>query len=274
MMPLRRYRDVLTADVNEKGVLDIDVVKGCTMGMAARPDGGCYNACYAATIAKFRGLDFTQAVVRKVHSAAQARQIERAVKSAPEGFFRIGTMGDPCHAWEETVETVEWLSPFAVPVIVTKHWYRATDKQFQRLISCGTVLNTSVSALDKANELRHREREMARYVALGGHSVPRVVSCEFNEAHPDGARMALIQRRLFAMPNMLDNPLRVARTHPLFVGGIIKLSVVKDLAAMRTISIARPNTYFGHCAGCPDKCGLSTTPVNHPKPTTPQYRLL
>ena len=51
---VRLYRDVLTADVNDKGVLDIDTVKGCTAGMAAR-DGGCYGACYAATIAKFRG---------------------------------------------------------------------------------------------------------------------------------------------------------------------------------------------------------------------------
>src|SRR4051812_21607126 len=122
------YRDMLTADVNEKGVLDIDVVKGCTMGMAARPDGGCYNACYASTIAKFRGLDFTHSVVRTVQTASQAEQIERAVKAAPEKLFRIGTMGDPCHAWPETVEVVEWLAPYAPPVIVTKHWMRASDE--------------------------------------------------------------------------------------------------------------------------------------------------
>ncbi len=31
--PLRRYRSLMTADVNDKGVLDIDTVKGCTAGM-------------------------------------------------------------------------------------------------------------------------------------------------------------------------------------------------------------------------------------------------
>ena len=88
----RLYRDVLTADVNEKGVLDIDTVKGCTAGMSARPGTGCYGGCYAAKIAAFRGIDFAVSVERHVQSAAHARQIERAVQAAPEGFFRIGTM--------------------------------------------------------------------------------------------------------------------------------------------------------------------------------------
>lgn len=270
---LRKYRDALTADVNDKGVLDIDVVKGCTLGMAARPSHGCYDACYAATIAKFRGIDFSQSVVRKVHTRAQALQIERAVKAAPEGFFRIGTMGDPCHAWQETVEVVEWLAPFAMPVIVTKHWMRATDEQFKRLIACDTVLNTSVSALDKRNELKHREHELNRYANLGGHSLARVVSCEFNLSNTDGARMNEIQNRLFAYPFVIDNPLRVARIHPLVQTGVIRLTVQKDLNTNRTISIARADAYVGHCMGCPDKCGLSSVPAGHPIPIQPQHQL-
>lgn len=272
-MTLRLYSNVLTADVNDKGVLDIDVVKGCTMGMAARPSHGCYDGCYAATIAKFRGIDFARSVTRTVQSRAQAIKIENAVKAAPEGFFRIGTMGDPCHAWQETVETVEWLAPFAVPVIVTKHWMRATDEQFRRLIACGTVLNTSVSALDKRNELKHRERQMARYTALGGHSIARVVSCEFDLSNDEGFRMAKVQARLFSLPFVIDNPLRVPRTHPLVRDGIIKLTVQKDLNSSRTISIALADAYVGHCSACPDKCGLSSIPSNHPFPTSPQQQL-
>lgn len=270
---LRSYRDELTADVNEKGVLDIDVVKGCTMGMAARKAHGCYDACYAATIAKFRGIDFSKSVTRKVHSRAQALKIEREVKAAPDGFFRVGTMGDPCHAWQETVETIEWLAPFAVPVIVTKHWLRATDDQFKRLVACGAILNTSVSALDKRNELKHREREMNRYAEFGGHSVARVVSAEFDTSIAEGARMNAIQERLFELPFVIDNPLRIARTHPLVVAGVIKLTVQKDLNSSRTISIAKADTYVGHCDDCPDKCGLSTTPDNHPVPASSQYQI-
>jgi hypothetical protein len=89
---VRRYNNLLTADVNEKGVLDVDTVKGCTAGMNARPGTGCYGGCYAANIARFRGIDFSRSVVREIGGSANARAIERAVANAPEGFFRVGTI--------------------------------------------------------------------------------------------------------------------------------------------------------------------------------------
>jgi hypothetical protein len=271
--PLRRYGDLLTADVNNKGVLDVDTVKGCTAGMNARPGTGCYYACYAASIAKFRGIDFSVAVTRTVQSGAQRQAIEQAVASAPHGFFRIGTMGDPCHAWEETVRTVEWLSEFARPVIITKHWMRASDEQFQRLIACRTVLNTSVSALDTPAELAHRTREFYRFKVLGGDSVARVISCAFNRAHPEGARMGAIQDELFRLKPTLDNPLRVPRTYPLAVQGIISLTVTKDLEAERTISLENPATYLGHCRGCPDVCGIALVESRNVMPQARQMAL-
>lgn len=270
---VRRYGSVLTADVNQKGVLDVDTVKGCTAGMNARPGTGCYGGCYAANIAKFRGIDFAQAVVRRVDSAAGAREIERAVAAAPEGFFRIGTMGDPCHAWEHTVNTVEWLAPLAVPVIITKHWMVATDTQLSRLVACGTVLNTSVSALDTPAELRHRERQIARYADLGGVSVARIVSCDFNTDNDEGRARAAVQARLFTLTPTLDNPLRVPRTHDLVKRGVIRVRKVKDLATLRTISVVNPETYVGHCSACPDKCGLASCGPAHPRPEPPQLTL-
>lgn len=270
----RRYADLMTADVNEKGVLDVDTVKGCTAGMNARPGTGCYGGCYAAKIAKFRGIDFGQAVVRKVRGGAHARSIERAVKAAPEGFFRIGTMGDPCHAWEHTVATIEWLAPLAVPVVVTKHWHIATFDQFQRLVACGTVLNTSVSALDTPAELRHRERQIARYAALGGVSVARVVSCEFNTDSAEGRAMAGVQARLFTLKPTLDNPLRVPRTHDLVQRGIIRVRGVIDLGTKPiSMSVLNTSTYVGHCSACPDKCGLSSCGPSHPRPEPDQTSL-
>lgn len=253
----RNYSPFLTVDINDKGVLDVDTVKGCTAGMSARPETGCYGGCYAAKIAKFRGLDFTQSVTRKVYSKAQARDIERKVAAAPHGFFRIGVMGDPCHAWEETVETIEWLCEFARPVVITKHWRLASDAQLDRLVKCCAVLNTSISALDTASELKLRKREFYRFKLMGGDSIARIVSCDFNENHAEGAKMSAIQKELFALQPTLDNPLRVPRTHPLVTAGIIKLSVVKDLETERTISLVNRSTYLGHCAACPDTCGVA-----------------
>ncbi len=271
---MKRYGNFLTVDINHKGVLDVDVVKGCTAGIAAHGGAGCYQACYAASIAKFRGMDFSRATVRKVRTKAQAVMIERAVKAAPLGFFRIGTMGDPCHAWEETVRTVEWLAPYAIPVIITKHWKRATDDTLQRLVACGAIINTSVSALDSAKHLARRLAEIQRYADMGGASVTRVVSCDFNTDDPVAAAMDRVQRRLFAMHPMIDNPLRVSSTHHLVRAGLIRLRKVKDLTAVRTISISPDSrTYLGHCSGCTDLCGAGLLDKPDVRPASPQPNL-
>jgi hypothetical protein len=268
----RLYSSVLTAEVNGKGVLDIDVVKGCTLGMASNKPNGCYGACYAASIAKFRGLDFSQSITRDIRGAAHANEILAAVRNAPLGFFRIGTMGDPCHAWEKTCEIVEWLSPYQTPVIVTKHWIKASDEQVSRLVACGAILNTSISALDTPAQLLHRERQLRRYALAGGISVARVVSCDFNRADPLGAKLGAIQDRLLALSLVIDNPLRVSRKHQLVTSGLINLSSVRDLNSVRTISLANESTYVGHCDACPDQCGMGLAPPGK-KPMPPQKEL-
>lgn len=271
---MKPYRDILTVAINRKGVLDLDVVKGCSAGVAAHGDRGCYQACYAATIAKFRGLDFSRSITRKVHTSAQARQIEREVGAAPLGFFRVGTMGDPCHDWEETVRTIEWLAPHAIPVIITKHWLRASDSQLVRLSRCGAILNTSVSALDSAPHLAHRLGELRRYADAGGTSVARVVSCDFNRDNPEGAEMDRTQARLFDMRPMIDNPLRVLSTHYLVQAGVIRIRKVQDLTAVRTVSIAEQSpTYLGHCSGCSDLCGAGLLEKVDMRPDSPQLTL-
>ena len=266
---MRGYSNVLTVDINQKGVLDVDVVKGCTSGIAAHGEKGCYQACYAANIAKFRGIDFSRAVTRTVHTQAQAIEIERAVKNSPLGFFRIGTMGDPCHAWEETVRVIEWLAPHAIPVVITKHWRKASDDQLARMVACGAIINTSVSALDSEEHLSRRLREISRYTDFGGTSVARVVSCDFNTDDPIGARMAETQNNLFKLRPIIDNPLRVTANHPHVEAGIIRFRKVKDLVSLRAISISpESDAYLGHCSGCTDLCGagLLVKPDTRPKP--------
>ena len=47
----RHYGNVLAVSMNAKGVLDLDTVKGCTLGMNAYPVNGCYGECYAVKTA-------------------------------------------------------------------------------------------------------------------------------------------------------------------------------------------------------------------------------
>lgn len=269
---MRRYSDRLSAEVNSKGVLDVDTVKGC---LAINDvDGGCYGSCYAAKIANFRGIDFSIPVVRMLHGYTHAKRIEDAVRAAPQGFFRVGTMGDPSFAWDHTINIVTWLAPFAVPVIVTKHWRLLDDGGLCRLIECGAVLNTSISALDTPAQLAHRERQIRRYAVFGGISVARIVSCDFNRDTPEGARMATIQDRLFnEHAHIIDNPLRVPRTHRLVDNGVIRVRMMSDLNSMCNISLARNNTYVGKCDQCPDLCGIASCGPAHPRPAAPQRTL-
>lgn len=270
----RIYSDTLTAHVNRKGVLDVDVVKGCTVGVAVHGQAGCYQACYAASAARFRGIDFSTAVVRKVHNRGQARAIERSVRTTPRGFFRVGTMGDPCHAWEETVRTVEWLAPHAIPVVITKHWHKASDDHMRRMASSGVILNTSISALDSTIHLAGRIAEMRRYARFGGASIARVVSCDFNTDNPIGERMHQTQKRLFDFRPLIDNPLRVPSTHHLVTGGVIRLRKTKDISAIRSISIPPySRAHLGHCSGCSDLCGAGLLDEPDIRPDSRQYGL-
>jgi len=270
---VKSYSTWLTADINAKGVLDVDTVKGCTAGMAASV-GGCYQNCYAARIAKFRGIDFTRAVARRVYTKGQARKIRELVAAAPEGFFRVGTMGDPSHAWSHTAHIVEWLAPLAVPVIVTKHWLVASDLDLVRLVRVGAVLNTSVSALDTDAQLSHRLAQLERYSALGGVSVARVVSCAFLGSTHEAKRRREIQDKLLSMPGAIDNPLRLPKSHPLVAGGVVEATKALDLGDKPvSMSLHSPDSYLGHCSACPDKCGLARMLPTHPKPTEPQTKL-
>lgn len=257
---IKRFASLLTAEVNAKGVLDVDTVKGCAGGIAANGEHGCYGACYAEAIARFRGFDFAKPITRKVTTHAQAKKIEDSVKAAPQHFFRIGVMGDPSHDWAETVEVIGWLAQFARAIVVTKHWMRASDEQMRRMAGAGAILNTSVSAMDTSAQLSHREAQMSRFAAFGGHSVARVVSCEWNTDTAEGKDRQATQARLLGTPGAIDNPLRIAATHPMARDGLVRLTKTKDLNTTRTISIASEAAYVGHCASCPDQCGMASMP--------------
>ena len=131
-----RYGEKLTVSQNRKGVLDVDTVKGCSLGMAARKNGGCYNACYAAKTAELYGQDFPVSVSRRPEDK-ERKLIEKKIREHPASWFRIGNMGDPCHDWDNTIETCEWLHTIKQPIVVTKHWRVMTEAQIEGLRRAG-----------------------------------------------------------------------------------------------------------------------------------------
>lgn len=267
---LRLYRPVLTAVENRKGVLDVDTVKGCARGMAAYPETGCYGACYAATTAHQYGIDFTVAVARKL--TPQTRDaVFCAVRDFPATWYRIGTAGDLCHDWENTLAVCEYLAPTGkVPVIITKHWVRLTDAHLDRLRAVRAVVNTSVSGLDTPPELAHRLTQITRLRDAGIRSVPRVVSCDYGPTEWGRAARA-VQDQLLALPLVIDNPLRATRNHPRVQSGDILVSRLENaIGGGKSVSLHDPAVYLGTCDACPDQCGAEALPApTLALPTTP-----
>lgn len=250
-----RYSATLTVSENRKGVLDVDTVKGCTLGMAARKNGGCYNACYAAKTAELYGHDFPVSVSRRPEPS-ERKLIERKIRKHPATWFRIGNMGDPCHDWDNTVETCEWLWKIKQPVVVTKHWRTMTDEHIRRFAACRVVFNTSVSALDTDAELTHRLKQHERLKQGGVKSILRVVSCKFGSSS-EGVSLAKRQSEIFdiAGRDVIDNPLRLPKTDKRVVDGLILVERHKNLGGGAWVSIFNSETYIGTCDKCPDQCG-------------------
>jgi hypothetical protein len=252
-----RLREDLTASVNIKGVVDVDTVKGCTCGMKAYPDGGCYGLCYAANAWRRRGLDFTKSVCRYPR-ADGIKEIIKILKQHPAKWFRVGTMGDPCHFWELTASVCEWFCKYKVPVIVTKHWIPIQDKELKRLQKAKATVNTSVSALDTDEELSHRLEQHARMKAAGLNAVLRVVSAKFGDTEL-GRLRTKTQDRLYRFGGkVIDNPLRIPATDARVRSGEIIVKKVMDLNAEVYCSIAREGAFTGKCSECPDQCGVES----------------
>ena len=250
---MKEYTNNLTAATNRKGVLDIDTVKGCHLGMENTPEGGCYGVCYAYKTASLYGFDFTKSISRNI---IDRHTIEKAIKQHPAPWFRIGTMGDPSHDWDHTVDVCDWLCKFKTPVIITKHWLAMSKDHANTLGRCGAVVNTSTSALDSAIEMEYRIGQFKRLKEHGIKSVLRVVSANFGETD-NGIALRHTQDNIFKNDPIIDNPIRISKNHERVASGDIIVQNHKDKGGGSSVSIANHSTYIGVCGVCPDQCGVN-----------------
>ena len=255
----RLYQPFLTASENQKGVLDVDTVKGCTAGIGARPNGGCYNECYAQKIATRYGIDFSVSVSRKLTREIRA-SVFYAVKDFKANWYRIGTAGDPCHDWDNTLEVIEFLEDTGkVPVIITKHWIKLSDSHIARLKRLRAVVNTSTSGLDTDNETKHRVRQIERLRAAGVKSVNRVVTCNYGTSEWAITAKAK-QNYLLTIAPVIDNPLRASKSNPRVISGDIILDRIDAaIGGGKFVSLHDKSVYLGTCDKCPDQCGAEPT---------------
>jgi hypothetical protein len=257
---VRIYRPVLTVSENGKGVLDVDTVKGCTMGLAAYPNGGCYGECYAYKTATRNGIDYSVSVSRKLFRSTECSVFDQ-VKNHKSTWYRVGVSGDPCHDWENTVDVCEKLKATGkTPVIITKHWIPLTDEQITRLRQVAAVVNTSTSGLDSEAEINYRVDQLKRLKSYGIKSVCRVVTCSYGQSEWARARQDR-QNYLLSMVPVIDNPLRVRKSNKHVLNGdIIAKNNIDSIGGGKVITLHRTGIYIGKCNKCPDQCGVQNKP--------------
>ena len=222
------YQKVITAVMNGKGVLDVDTVKGCTMGMKAYPEGGCYGECYALKNAIRSGIDFSVSVSRKFMWREHLNTVTRIMNTYNTPWYRIGTAGDPCHDWDNTVTACNALRHTKkVPVIITKHWNALSDDHISRFKSLGVIFNTSTSGMDTDEEIYYRVRQINRLRSAGIRSVNRVVTCNYGKTEW-GRACKEKQDYLLSLAPVIDNPLRAPQSNARVLNGDIILTRKDD----------------------------------------------
>ena len=258
----KTYLPIITAVENQKGVLDVDTVKGCSAGMASNPNGGCYNECYANKIAKRYGIDFTKSVSRKL-TPFNYKEIFFIVKDYYASWYRIGTAGDPSLDWENTISVCEaLLGTEKTPVIITKHWQTLTDEQIIRLKNVKAVINTSTSALDTDAQTKHRLNQIKRLKNFGLRSVNRVITCDFGTSEW-AIKAKERQNLLLLITPIIDNPLRASSANERVKNGDIILTKKEDaVGGGKFVSLHNHDIYLGECKKCPDQCGVENVKFN------------
>jgi hypothetical protein len=256
---VRRYSSVLTVTQNRKGVLDVDTVKGCSIGLRSYPDGGCYGECYAYKTALLYGIDCAVSVTRRLYPWTRVN-IFFAVKNHHSFWYRIGTAGEPCHDWENTVSVCEELHRTGkTPVIITKHWIPLSDGHIERLRAVGAVINTSTSGLDTDAQIKHRVNQIERLKDAGLQSVCRVVTCDYGLS--EWARACKEkQDYLLSLTPIIDNPLRASKENKHVANGDIRLTRIDEaIGGGKMVSLHNASVYLGICKECPDQCGAKQT---------------
>ena len=263
---MKQYKDIISLSKNERGIWDLDTIKGCKSGLLENSKG-CYNDCYAYKTAKRYGIDFSKSIERKFENETHRNLIVKQIEKIDMPFIRIGCSGDPSENWQHTINIIKQikensqLSLFDISskkqiVIITRHWKTLTDNQLNELKKYNICINTSVSALD--NE-RLINKSLNEYNRLKPYckSVLRIVSCDFNEQNETGKIMAEIQRKLFKNENTIDTVFRPSSKNEFVLNGIINVKKMGFMKSKALVSKYNKKTFLGKCNNCLEMCGLN-----------------
>lgn len=263
---MKTYKNIISLSKNERGIWDLDTIKGCKSGLLEN-DKGCYNDCYAYKTAKRYGIDFSKSIERNFENEQHRNLIVKQIEKIDMPFIRIGCSGDPSENWQHTINIIKQirensqLSLFDISskkqiVIITRHWNTLTNNQLKEISKYNICINTSVSALDNERLIKKSLDEYNR-LKYFCKSVLRIVSCDFNEDNLIGKEMAEIQRKLFKNELTIDTVFRPSSKNEFFLNGIINVKKMQFMNSKALISKFNKKAFIGKCQNCLEMCGLN-----------------
>lgn len=218
---------------------------------------GCYNSCYANSIALRYGYDFSNSTIRRFESKNHENETIEKIESIDSDFVRVGVMGDPSECWGHTIDICNKISKAGKKIVlITKHWETLPEYLYKKVESMNLIINTSISALDNDYLLNHRLNEYNKLKSIC-KSILRIVSCNFNLNSIYGVIYDQIQNNLFNNENIIDTVLRLSKNHFLIKNNIVNYSNEMFISKIQTATKKNENAFLGHCSKCPDMCGLS-----------------
>jgi len=263
---MKTYKNTISLSKNERGIWDLDTIKGCKSGLIENPNG-CYGDCYAFKTAKRYGIDFSNSIERNFENEAHKQSIIRQIEKIDMPFIRIGCAGDPSENWQHTIKIIKQikessqLSLFDIRskkqiVIITRHWKKLTDLQLKEIAKYNICINTSVSALDNQKLIDNSLTEYER-IKPYCKSVLRIVSCDFNELNNIGKEKAEIQRKLFKNELTIDTVFRPSSKNEYVLNEIINVKKMGFMDSKTLVSKYNKKTFLGKCSNCKEMCGLN-----------------
>lgn len=263
---MRNYKNIISLSNNERGIWDLDTIKGCKSGLLANKNG-CYGDCYAYKTAKRYGIDFSNSIERSFINESHKNSIIKMIEKIDMPFIRIGCAGDPSENLEHTINIINQLrnkiqlSLFDLSskkqiVIITRHWKLLSDEQLNELAKYNICINTSVSALDN-DELINTSLEQYNRLKKYCKSILRIVSCDFNKDNLEGFKMSLIQENLFKNEYVIDTVFRPSSKNPFVINNIVNVKKMGFMNSTALVSKYNKKTYLGKCKNCKEMCGIN-----------------
>jgi hypothetical protein len=263
---MKQYKNIISLSKNERGIWDLDTIKGCASGLREN-ENGCYNDCYAYKTAKRYGIDFSKSIERNFIDESHRQNIVRKIEKIDMPFIRIGCSGDPSENWDHTINIIKQirknnqLSLFDISskkqiVIITRHWKLLTDENLETISNYNICINTSISALDKYSLIENSLKQYERIKPFC-KSILRVVTCDFNEKNTIGREKAEIQRMLLKHDNIIDTVFRPSSNNKFVTENIINVRKMAFMKNKTLVSKFNKKTFLGKCANCKEMCGLN-----------------